>query len=292
MKERTPFNKYYLEHLLDKGNFSETWLAKDLRTNINVALKIYAPETGLDNDGCEAVKEELSVLTNKRHKNLLSPYFFDIFESRPYAVFPYCKNGDLIKSIGQFTEEQLWMMIRDISDALSFLHSLHPPVIYQKIWPGNIMVDDAGNYLLADWRSLNIQSHIKKSLKYKSWGAGNCAYLAPERFSKDSEPTIGNDIYALGITAYEMITGDTPFEDYGGYSQLLGESIPEFEGNYSEQLKKTIRLYLEVEPQERPTAQQLTFYSETALQGEKINFKKRNTHNYMNIKWCLSFFKR
>lgn len=269
MKEKTVFQKnYYTERLLSRSHYSEVWLAKDVCTNVYVALKIYA-DTCLENDGLERIKEELSIMSNIRHKNLLSPYFYDVFEGRPWAVFPYCKNGNLLEAIGQFSEEQVWMLIRDVSNALSFLHSLHPPKVYQSVKPDNIIIDDEGNYLLTDWRSLDIQYQIKKSLKRETWGAGNCDYLAPERFGRKNIPTIENDIYALGITVYEVLTGNTPFGEYGGQCQKLGASIPDLEGNYSEQLKNSIKQCLALEPWDRPSAQQLALLSETALKGKK-----------------------
>ena len=268
MKENTIFQKYYYtERLLSRGNYSEVWLAKDLCTNVYVALKIYA-DACLDNEVWEKVMKELSILSNIRHKNLISPYFYDIYEGKPWAVFPYCKNGDLVKAIGQFNEEQAWMLIRDVSSALSFLHSHRHLKVYQLVQPDNIIIDDEGNYLLTDWCSVNIQNLIEKSLQKESWSTtGSCDYLAPERFGRKNTPTIENDIYALGITVYELLTGNTPFGGYGGLCQKNGASIPDLEGNYSEQLRTTIKQCLELHPWDRPSAQQLVTISEKVLQG-------------------------
>jgi len=155
------------------------WLAVDVKKDLQVALNIYAPAIGVDNDGYEKAKEKLSILFSKRHKNLLSPYFYYIFDKRSYALFPYCKNGNLIKEIGQFTEEQAWVLIRDISNALSSLHSLHTPKLYQVISPSNIIIDDEGNHLLTDCRSQDVQSQIKKNLKMQPWDTDKCTCLAP-----------------------------------------------------------------------------------------------------------------
>lgn len=49
--------------------------------------------------------------------------------------------------------------------------------------------------------------------------AGTVAYMAPERFGTDNSPIMANDVYSLGATVYEMLTGDTPFGEHGGLLQ-------------------------------------------------------------------------
>ena len=103
-------NRYFLERLLGRGNFSEVWLAKDDKTDIQVALKIYAPATGLDSHGLNVLSREFAIVVNANHKNLLKPLYYDSVDRKPYLVLPYCKNGSIQRFIGQFTEEQAWLL--------------------------------------------------------------------------------------------------------------------------------------------------------------------------------------
>lgn len=68
MEENKLFHeRYFLERMIGRGNFSEVWLAKDLKTEISVALKIYAPATGLDDQGLNIFAREFSLVVNANH---------------------------------------------------------------------------------------------------------------------------------------------------------------------------------------------------------------------------------
>lgn len=279
MEENKLFhNRYFLERLLGRGNFSEVWLAKDTKTDIPVALKIYAPATGLDDQGLNVFAREFSLVVNANHKNLLKPLYYDSFERKPYLVLPFCKKGSILKDVGKFTEDTAWHLLRDVASGLAWLHGMNPPVIHQDIKPDNIMVAENGDFMITDFGvSTHLKSTLRKSMSSAFSSAGTIAYMAPERFGKDNTPIMANDIYSLGATTFEMLTGDTPFGDDGGLVQKKGAEIPDLKGDYSEQLKKVITKCLKTNPWERPTAEQLEKYAETALHGERIQFLDEKT---------------
>jgi len=290
MEEKTLFHdRYFMERLLGRGNFSEVWLAKDTKTDIPVALKIYAPATGLDDQGLNVFAREFSLVVNANHKNLLKPLYYDSFERKPYLVLPFCKKGSILKDVGKFTEEQAWHLLRDVASGLAWLHGMNPPVIHQDIKPDNIMVGDIGNYMITDFGvSSHIKSTLRKSMSAAFSSAGTVAYMAPERFGTDNSPIMANDIYSLGATIYEMLTGDTPFGDHGGLIQKKGAEIPVLKGDYSDQLKKVITKCLKTNPWERPTAEQLEKYAETALNGDHIQFVDEKSFFSRNKNLCLA----
>ncbi len=279
MEEQSLFhNRYFLESLLGRGNFSEVWLAKDKKTDIQVALKIYAPATGLDDAGLNLFAREFSLVVNANHKNLLKPLYYDNYDRKPYLVLPYCSKGSIMKDVGNFDEESAWKVIRDVASGLAFLHSMNPPVIHQDIKPDNIMVSENGDYTITDFGiSTHLKSTLRKSLSSAFTSAGTIAYMAPERFGKDKTPIMANDIYSLGATVFELLTGDTPFGDDGGLVQMKGAEVPELPGNYSVELKKVINKCLKTNPWERPTAEQLESYANQHLEGRTIRFLDEKT---------------
>lgn len=279
MEENKLFHdRYYLERLLGRGNFSEVWLAKDTKTDIQVALKIYAPATGLDDAGLNVFAREFSLVVNANHKNLLKPLYYDSCDRKPYLVLPYCKEGSIMKLVGKFTEHDAWRLLRDVASGLAWLHGMNPPVIHQDIKPDNIMVGDNGDFMITDFGvSTHLKSTLRKSLSSAFSSAGTIAYMAPERFGKDNTPIMANDIYSLGATVFEMLSGDTPFGDDGGLVQKKGAEVPELKGDYSEQLKKVVAKCLRTNPWERPTAEQLEKYAIAGLEGAHIRFVDEKT---------------
>lgn len=279
MEEKKLFhNRYFMERLLGRGNFSEVWLARDTKTDIAVALKIYAPATGLDDNGLNVFAREFALVVNANHKNLLKPLYYDNFERKPYLVLPYCKDGSIMRNVGKFTEEEAWRLIRDVAGGLSWLHNMNPPVIHQDIKPDNVMIGENGDFMIIDFGvSTHLKSTLRKSMSAAFSSAGTIAYMAPERFGKDNTPIMANDIYSLGATVFEMLTGDTPFGNDGGLVQKKGADVPELKGEYSSQLKKVISKCLRTNAWERPTAEQLEKYAETALKGEVIRFIDEKT---------------
>lgn len=271
-------DRYFLERLLGRGNFSEVWLAKDTKTDIQVALKIYAPATGLDDAGLNVFAREFSLVVNANHKNLLKPLYYDSCDRKPYLVLPYCKQGSIMKQVGKFTEQEAWKLIRDVASGLAWLHGMNPPVIHQDIKPDNIMIGEKGDFMITDFGvSSHLKSTLRKSLSSAFSSAGTIAYMAPERFGKDNTPIMANDIYSLGATTFEMLAGDTPFGDDGGLVQKKGAEVPELQGDFSVQLKKVIAKCLRTNPWERPTAEQLEIYASAGMRGETIRFIDEKT---------------
>lgn len=264
--------RYFLERLLGRGNFSEVWLAKDTKTDIQVALKIYAPATGLDDHGMNVLSREFAIVVSANQKNLLKPLFYDSYERKPYLVLPYCKNGTIQRLIGKFTEDDAWHLFHDVAAGLAYLHSMNPTLIHQDIKPDNIMIGDNGTYMITDFGvSAHAKSTLRKSLSTQFASAGTTAYMAPERFSKDNAPIKANDIWSLGAMVFEMLTGDVPFSSgtqiEGGILQKNGAETPDLPSTFSPELNKMIQMCLSENPWDRPTAEQIVEYAQIALEG-------------------------
>ncbi|MGM9705961.1 MAG: serine/threonine protein kinase [Prevotella sp.] len=290
MEENNLFNdRYFLERLLGRGNFSEVWLAKDTKTDIHVALKIYAPATGLDDEGLNVLAREFSLVVNANHKNLLKPLYYDSCDRKPFLVLPYCPQGSIMKQVGTMSEHEAWRLLRDVASGLAWLHGMNPPVIHQDIKPDNVMIGENGDYMITDFGvSTHVKSTLRKSLSSAFSSAGTIAYMAPERFSSNNKPIMANDIYSLGATVYEMLTGDTPFGDDGGLIQMKGAAVPELRGDFSHQLKDVISRCLRLNSWERPTAEQLEQYAEAGMKGEKIVFAGEKNSFQKNRVWIIA----
>lgn len=262
--------RYKLLKSLGQGAFSEVWLANDEKTNVKVALKIFAPSTGLDNSGLEMFAREFSLVADVNAPNILRPIYFES-ERKPYLVLQYCKNGSTKNMIQNTTEKEAWKIILDVSQGLKELHNHKPnPIVHQDIKPDNIMVSDQGQYMITDFGvSVHLHSTLRRTVSSSLTKAGTHAYMAPERFGKQRLiPIMASDIWSLGATVFELLSGDAPFGDEGGLLQRSGVDIPDIPGNFSDTLQKTLEDCLAYDSWKRPTPEQLIDIAESALKNE------------------------
>ena len=263
-------NRYLLKKLIGIGGYSQVWLASDSKSaNLDIAIKIFAPGQGLDNKGLELFSKEYALVFNLNHKNLLIPKHFDDFEGSPYLVMQYCQQGSVFGKIGEMTEVELARFMQQSASALNYLHQQEPPIIHQDIKPDNFLIDNTGNYLLADF---GISSKIRRTLT-KSIGShastGTLAYMPPEKFSADKQIIKAGDIFSLGVTMYELFTGNLPFGDHGGMVMLTGAQVPNLPATFSPELNTLLGSCMAKDPWERPPAGRLEEAATKFLQTGK-----------------------
>jgi len=271
LTENTLFDKrYQLVRLLGRGGFSEVWLAKDSYTKLDIAIKVYAPGQGMDSDGLADFSAELAGVYNLNHTNLLKPAHVDAWEGMPYLIMPFCSQGSVFKRIGKMSEEEIWKLIHDVAAGLAYLHE--NDIIHQDIKPDNILIDDNGNYVITDFGiSTKARSTLRKSVIGGAVSSGTIEYMGPERFSDHPAPIKASDIWSLGATVYELITGNVPFGEMGGGMQKVGAEIPEITEPISKQLRYVIESMLAPETWDRPKAETLV---EWASKKQSIDTKE------------------
>ena len=252
-------NHYTLVRLIGRGGFSEVWLAKDKYTGLDLALKIYAPNGGLDSDGIESFAGEIRRVYNLNHPNLLKPQHFDVCDGMPYLVMPYCANGSVTKRAGHISEDEIWKVLHDVAAGLAYLHEHN--IVHQDIKPDNILQAADGHYLITDFGiSTKTRVTLSKTQLMNNVDLGTAAYMAPERFSSNPAPCCASDIWALGATLYELITGSVPFGDGylpGGLLQKSGAELPSLPAGISDSLREIIKKSLSLNPSDRPKAAEL-----------------------------------
>ena len=274
-----------LKTLSTDGGTADVWLAIDVNTIDNpellgeesdnfspdesgmmVAIKIYRPKNALDIEGEQRFRDEYKIVHNCRHTNLLQPTNFSICEDTPYLELPYCKNGSSEMLIGKAIEEKdIWKFIFDVSSGLSYLHACTPQIIHQDIKPANVLIDDYNNYAITDF-GISSQRGGKHGFYFDEDNSGTMAYMAPERFGENYRPTAESDIWAFGATLYEILTGEVPFKEEGGKNQLENNlKLKSMGNNIPKDIQKLISSCLSLNPQERPTANQIIKLSEKHL---------------------------
>ena len=271
LKEEFLFaGKYRLKRLLGRGGFSEVWLAEDTMTNVEVAVKVYASQARLGEEGIEIFRKEFALVFDLNHTNLLHPTYFDVWENMPYLILPYCKEGSVFKYISkgeQISEEQCWNILHDVAAGLAYMHDRTPPLIHQDIKPDNILISNEGRYMITDFGiSTKVRNTMATIQNAATMSSGTLAYMGPERFSTKPKPLMASDVWSLGAMMYELMTGgNPPFGNHGGALQKGGAEIPEIEETqYSDQLKQMVYWCMAVNTWDRPVARAI----------EEITYKK------------------
>ena len=261
--------KYIKEKRLGGGGFSDVWKVTDKDTGVTLALKIYKAGANVDNDGVDMMKHEYALMVNISHVNLLTPKFFAVCDDEPYLVMAYCKQGSIDKLRKKMSEEEAWKLLRDISSALEYLHTRTPSIIHQDIKPDNILIWDDGTYMLTDFGvSTRLKVATQSRLKFDEniyGSAGTIAYMPPNKFSRKNLPIFANDIWSLGATVFEMLTGELPFGHSGGLIQKKGADVPDLPDQFSHLLNDTIRSCMDEDPAKRPFASKLNAIASEAL---------------------------
>lgn len=256
----------------DEGNESEDADLRKENTAMKVAIKIYRPKNLIDIEGEQRFRDEFKKVFNCHHVNLIQPTHFSIYKEAPYLVIPYCREGSSEKLIGKITDDrELWKYISDVASGLAYLHAYNPPIIHQDIKPANVLIDDNHNYAITDF---GISAKLgNKDEYFEDESSGTYPYMPPERFMENSTPMPQSDIWALGATLFEMITGDVPFGNDGGVAQLEGGVIPEITQDVSKEIKNLIYACLDKDPSKRPTAQGI---ADLILKKKYAKNRKRN----------------
>ncbi len=267
-------NRYRLvKRLSDEGVTADVWLAIDTFTlekkiddeddtggvavedsGTRVAIKIYRPKNALDVEGESLFVKEFKTAYNCQHENLLTPTGYGIAIDIPYLVMPYCSKGSVENLVGKLTDEkEIWKFLRQTASGLAYLHSCKPPIIHQDIKPGNILIDDNGNYRISDF-GISVKRDFSNGNYLDDKDSGTTDYMPPERCADNMVPRPESDIWSLGATLFELITGKTPFGEDGGSAQLSGSGLPQIDVPISKELKRIIYSCLDPNITERPTA--------------------------------------
>ena len=204
-------NRYYIISFLGEGGMAQVYVANDVLTKREVAIKIIKDSTSMDPLNIARFQREARASAALRHKNIIEIYDVDEYHGKPYMVMEYV-NGkslkDVLKTRGSFTQTEAVDIINQLSDAL--YHAHEHGIIHRDIKPQNVMIKNDGSIKLGDFgiALVNDAPHLTQ----KDIVIGSVHYMAPE-IAEGRSATVQSDIYSLGITFFELLTGKLPFTD-------------------------------------------------------------------------------
>lgn len=203
-------NKYEILKEIGRGGMSVVYLAMDKRLNKQWAVKEIRKKGSGKND--EIVVNSLLAEANmmKRLDHPALPRIVDIIDNgiTIYVVMDYIEGESLDKILNEYgaqSEELVIGWAKQLCDALSYLHSQKPSIIYRDMKPANVMLKPEGNIKIIDF---GIAREYKEQNLADTTVLGTKGYAPPEQYSGQTDPR--SDIFALGMTMHHLLTGIDP----------------------------------------------------------------------------------
>ena len=202
--------KYEILTEIGHGGMSVVYLAMDTHLNKQWAVKEIKKKGSGKNDEIvvNSLLAEANMMKRLDHPSL--PRIVDIIDNgiTIYVVMDYIEGESLDKILAEYgaqPEELVIGWAKQLCDALSYLHSQKPPIIYRDMKPANVMLKPEGNIKIIDF---GIAREYKEQSLADTTVLGTKGYAPPEQYSGQTDAR--SDIYALGMTMHHLLTGIDP----------------------------------------------------------------------------------
>lgn len=240
LKEGTRLaERYTLIRRLGAGGMAEVWLASDRQSDAKVALKFLAAGFTEDESFRNLFHREWRIGSNLMHAHIVRVFEFHDDSGGAYYSLQYLSEVDLGVLCGKNPEESLPPLAL-IADALRYAHA--KGVVHRDIKASNILLDGRGAPYLVDFGVAATPGG--------NVGGGSAVNASPQQ-EAGKAPTPADDIYALGVLMYELLTGSPPPADRSARISLAGG------GQAPTAIEALVNDMLADDPAARPSAEQV-----------------------------------
>src|SRR3990170_750647 len=202
--------RYEVEREIGAGGMATVYLARDVRHDRRVALKVLRPELGAVL-GVERFLAEIKVTANLQHPNLLALFDSGEAEGLLFYVMPYVEGESLRARLDrekQLPVDEALRIAGAVASALDYAH--RHQVIHRDLKPENILLHE-GQPLVADFGiALAVSNAGGNRITQTGLSLGTPQYMSPEQATGDRAIDGRTDIYSLAAVTYEMLVGDPP----------------------------------------------------------------------------------
>ena len=251
-------DRYTIQEELGAGGMATVYLAEDLKLHRKVAVKVLRPELAAAL-GSERFLREIKIAANLTHPHILPLHDSGEAEGFVYYVMPFIKGQTLRERIvkeGELPVNETVRIIREVVDALAFAHS--EGVVHRDIKPDNIMLT-GGHAIVVDFGVAKAVSEAtgRDQLTTVGVALGTPAYMSPEQATAHPHVDHRTDIYAVGVMAYELLAGRTPFAGTTPQSILAAQvtqqadPVSKYRDHVSAELEAVVMKCLEKKPADR-----------------------------------------
>lgn len=203
--------RYVIENELGRGGMAVVYLARDPFVDRQVAVKVLPRQFTFDPQFRARFQREAQVIATLDHPAIVPVYDFGEHDQQPYIVMRYMKGGSLadkLKAKGPLPVVEAARILERIGSALDEAHQ--KGIVHRDLKPGNILFDDRDDAFVGDFGIVKLS---ESTVNYTGNAIiGTPGYMSPEQARGDEEIDGRSDIYALGAIAYEMLTGNLPYQ--------------------------------------------------------------------------------
>jgi serine/threonine protein kinase/WD40 repeat protein len=208
---------YEIRERIGAGGFGAVYKAYQTTIGREVAIKVILPDRANQPDFIRRFESEAQLVARLEHPHIVPLYDYWRDPNGAYLVMRWLRGGSLRDALatGAFELRAILPLLDQITSALALAH--RGGIIHRDIKPGNILLDEDGNAYLTDFgiaKDLSIPSQTASDMLI-----GSLDYISPEQ-ARGERVTPRTDIYSLGVTLYEMITGHHPFEGISSVERL------------------------------------------------------------------------
>ncbi|XP_031483007.1 mitogen-activated protein kinase kinase kinase YODA-like [Nymphaea colorata] len=246
--------------LLGRGTFGHVYVGFSNESGDMCAMKevtLFADDAK-SKECARQLGQEIALLSRLRHQNIVQYYGSETIDDKLYIYLEYVSGGSihkLLQEYGAFSEPVIRSYTQQILSGLAYLHAKN--TVHRDIKGANILVDPNGRVKLADFGMAKHVTGHSLALSFK----GSPYWMAPEVIKNSNGCNLAVDIWSLGCTVLEMATRKPPWSQYEGVAALfkIGNSkeLPAIPDSLSDEGKHFVKLCLQRNPSDRPTAAQL-----------------------------------
>ena len=214
---------------LGRGGMGIVYKALDRKLQRAVAIKLLSPHLAGDPEFVARFLREARAAAQLDHPNIARVYAVGEADGYRYIAMEYVKGQTLagwIRTLGAIEAPRALEIVREAAAALAVAH--HIGIVHRDIKPANIMIDEAGHVKVMDFGLAKFED-AASGVTRSGAVLGTPMYMAPEQV-RGGEIDARADIYALGVTCYEMLAGQPPFTadtPLGLMYQVVEQPLPD-----------------------------------------------------------------
>lgn len=202
--------QYAVERELGRGGMGAVFLARDIRLDRHVAIKVLPPHLAAEGELRELFLREARTAARLSHPNIVPVFRADELSGHPFFAMPFIEGDNLAERVslqGPLAPADAVRWLREVAWALAYAHARG--VIHRDVKPENIMIERGSNRaIVTDFGIARVE--FGPVLAHDALIVGTASYMSPEQIR--GEGLDGrSDLYSLGVVGFVLLTGKLPF---------------------------------------------------------------------------------